>query len=91
MATFKEKMKGRRQSKNVEDIRSKQKKEKAQREKDLMDIWTPHSKTLRSKDIKRAKDSNTDLVNTISASDGTRGSRLANKAHKDPKPSKFKK
>ena len=81
---------GRRQSKNVEDIRPAQRKEKAQANKDQMDIYMPHNKIIKSKDLKRVRDEATKLNNMINNSDSSRATRLKNLKSKT-KPQKLSK
>ena len=90
--TFKEKMAGRRQSSNIEDIRPAQRKALAKAKKDVMDMTEPHNEMIKKKDLKRAKpDEGTKLGNKISASDPNKGRRLAARKDKNPAPTKFKK
>lgn len=90
--TFKEKMAGRRQSSNVQDIRPAQRKALAKSRKDVMDLTEPHNEMIKKKDLKRAKpDDATKMSNKINAASPNRGRKLAARKDKNPTPTKFKK
>lgn len=93
--SFSDRVKGRRQSKNVIDKREETAKEarraKAKSEKEMMDIFMPHNETIKAKDLKKVKpDDATKLVNKIMNSDPGRATRLKN-YKSDTKPTRFKK